>query len=259
MNNAVIIGMGMVGKATAHAFGIKKYIDIVDVEGYEKVGYKEAADNRYIFICLPTPVKNGAYYVDDILEVIEAIRQQGKQNVFIIRSTVYPGFANYAQEKLGINWIVSNPEFLTEKTWKKDSEHPDVVVIGCDHPVYLKDVEGIYRARYKGVDIMVTDNKTAELIKLAANGLYSTKVVYANQIFDYAKLIGANYEMIKDTLYKRQWIGKNHLDVFHQGGRGAGGKCLQKDLEALADYSNLPLLREVNKLNNSYISKTGKQ
>lgn len=260
MNNAVIIGMGMVGKATAHAFGIKKYYDHNEVEGeYKRItDYKEIADNRYIFICLPTPVKDGAYYTDDIIETIDIIRQQGKQNVFIIRSTVNPGFANAAQEKLGINWIVSNPEFLTEKTWKEDSEHPDVIVIGCDHPVYLKDVEGVYRSRFKGVDIFVTDNKTAELIKLSSNGLYSTKVVFANQIYDYAKLIGANYDMIKNVLYKRKWIGKNHLDIFHQGGRGAAGKCLKKDLEALAEATNSPLLRQVDKLNKMYISETGK-
>ncbi|HEC65895.1 MAG TPA: hypothetical protein ENI23_11425 [bacterium] len=260
MNNALIIGMGMVGKSTAHAFGIKKYYDHNAVEGFQKVtDFKEMADNRYIFICLPTPVKDGQYFVDDIIKIIDAIKQQGKQNVFIIRSTVYPGFANYAQEKLGIHSIVSNPEFLTEKTWKKDSEHPDRIVIGCDYPAYLKDVEGIYKARFKGVDIFTTDNKTAELSKLASNGFFSTKVIFANQIYDYAKLCGANYEMIKNIMYKSKFIGENHLEVFHQGGRGASGKCLKKDLEALADYTNSPLLRVVDKLNKKYISRTGKQ
>ncbi|KKL15020.1 hypothetical protein LCGC14_2509790, partial [marine sediment metagenome] len=203
--------------------------------------------------------KDGQYFVDDIIKIIDAIKQQGKQNVFIIRSTVYPGFANYAQEKLGIHSIVSNPEFLTEKTWKKDSEHPDRIVIGCDYPAYLKDVEGIYKARFKGVDIFTTDNKTAELSKLASNGFFSTKVIFANQIYDYAKLCGANYEMIKNIMYKSKFIGENHLEVFHQGGRGASGKCLKKDLEALADYTNSPLLRVVDKLNKKYISRTGKQ
>lgn len=258
MNNAVIVGLGMVGKATAHAFGIKKYIDRKDVDGFERVGPGEAAENRYIFICLPTPVKNGNYFVDDIVSTIDAIRQQGRQNVFIIRSTVYPGFANSVREKLGIHSIVSNPEFLTEKTWKKDSEHPDLVVVGCDYPAYLKDVEGVYKARFKGTDIFVTDNITAEFVKLAVNGFYSTKVVYANQVYDHAQKINANYDMIRNIMYKRAWIGKNHLGVFHNGGRGAGGKCLGKDLEALADYTNLPLLREVEKLNKRYISKTGK-
>ena len=66
MTNSVIIGMGVVGKATAKSFGIKKYIDIKEIEGdYEKIGYKDASNCRYIFICLPSFVGNeGRYQLD---------------------------------------------------------------------------------------------------------------------------------------------------------------------------------------------------
>lgn len=260
MNNAVIVGLGMVGNATAHAFNIKKYIDIRDIDGFKKVDYKEAADNRYIFICLPTPVDtSGEYFTDDIIKVVKAIAAFGKQNVFIIRSTVYPGFAKHLMSQINHHGVVSNPEFLTEKTWKKDSEHPDLVVIGAEQPNYINDVEGIYKSRYRGVDIIKTDSTTAEYIKLAINGFYSTKVVYANQVYDYAQECGANYSAIKEAMYKRKWIGKNHLSVFHQGGRGAGGGCLSKDLKALANYSGKPLVEEVEKLNDIYLKKSDKK
>lgn len=261
MNNAVIVGLGMVGNATAHALGIKKYIDIQekDAPEMELVDYKQAAECRYVFICLPTPTHNGRYKTDDILSVIDAIKQQGKQNVFIIRSTVYPGFARHAMRQLNTNSVVSNPEFLTEDTWKRDAEKPDVIVVGADQPNYLKDVVGIYQARHRGVDLIQTDTVTAEMAKLTVNGLYSTKVVFANQMYDYAKAAGANYETIKNLLYKRKWIGKNHLEVWHKDGRGAGGSCLPKDLEALSTYSGRPLFREVLRLNSKYLQETSKK
>ncbi len=250
--------MGVVGKATAQTLGITKYIDLKDIEGYEKVSYKQAADYRYIFICLPTPIKNGRYVTDDILEAIRTIKDYKKQNVFIIRSTVYPGFAKWLMKTLDISWVVSNPEFLSADTALKDTQNPDLVIVGAERPGYLKDVAGIYRARHKGVDIFTTDTITAEFAKLAVNGFYATKVVYANQIYDYAKNTRANYDTVRKIMYKRKWIGENHLDIFHKGGRGAGGKCLRKDLEALATYSGLPLVDKVASINQSYLIQTNK-
>jgi len=96
------------------------------------------------------------------------------------------------------------------------------------------------------------------MIKYAINTLYALKVVFANQIFDYCRNIGANYNVIKDAMYARKWIGKNHLEVWHQGNRGAGGKCLEKDLEALAGESDLPLLKVANMLNKEYLNGSTK-
>jgi len=259
MNNAVICGLGVVGKATADSLGIKKYHDLKRFKGYEYVDLKEVADHRYIFICLPTSVnQHGRYELDTMTEIIEAIKSHGKQNVFIIRSTVHPGYANALMEKLDISCVISNPEFLTEKTVEKDSMHPDIIVIGGARKNYIEDVEGLYKARFKGADIIKTDNTTAELIKLAINGFYTTKVVFANIIYEYAGLAGADYKKVKEAMYKRKWIGKNHLSINHQGGRGAGGSCLPKDTKALATSTGSKLLRQVVIDNNTLLSESKK-
>ncbi len=255
MNAVVLGGLGMVGNATRKAFGIDKYFDLKR----SNVTLKEAAECRYIFVCLPTDVKNDRYNTEAIHSLIGQIKSYNRQNVFIIRSTVHPGFANHLMSLLNINSIVSNPEFLTEKTWKDDTNNPDVVVIGAKQKSYREDVEGIYKSRYRGTEIVTTDNTTAELSKWAINAFYSTKVVYANQVFDFAKKVDANYETVKDIMYKRKWIGKNHLDVIHKGGRGAGGRCLKKDLEVFANMSNLPLLNQVAGINRSYLMDTDKE
>ena len=157
-------------------------------------------------------------------------------------------------EKLGTDAIIHNPEFLTEATWEQDALHPDLIVLGGERTDYLEEVEGIYKARFRGsVDIIKTDTITSEVIKYAVNTFYATKVIFANQLFDLCKKIEANYGTIKEALYKRKWIGRNHLEVWHKNKRGAGGSCLEKDLEAFAKTYDIELLQLVNKLNKIYL------
>ena len=250
MDDACIVGSGMVGKATAKALSIPFYFDILG----SNITLEQAAEKRYIFICLPTPTIKGRCDTHELYQIIKQIRDYGKQNIFVIRSTVNPGFCRSLDTSLGIRNVVHVPEFFTEATWEKDVENPDIIVIGAESKDYREAVEGIYKARYqRGVEIILTDSITSELIKWAINGFYATKVVYANEIYDFAQKVGANYETIKDTMYKRKWIGKNHLNIWRGDKRGAGGKCLPKDLEALAEMSQSSLLLKVLERNNHYI------
>lgn len=256
MTDSVVIGgLGIVGTATRNAFGIDKYFDTKE----SNITLKEAADCIYVFVCLPTPVKDGRYVTEDISSIVSQIASYGKQNIFIIRSTVFPGFANNLMKELGIRSVISNPEFLTMSTKEDDTKFPDIVVIGGYQDNYIDNVASVYQGRYKGATIFKTDNTTAELAKLAINGFYATKVVFANQVYDYAQVVGANYERVKEIMYGRKWIGKNHLDVWHKGGRGAGGRCLKKDLEAMAEYSQLPLFKQAVKINNILLMSNHKE
>jgi UDPglucose 6-dehydrogenase len=246
----------MVGKATAKAFSIPHFFSRHE----SNISLTDAAFKRYHFICLPTPTINGDCFRDDIIDLIRQLESiPHNQNVYIIRSTVIPGTSKYIQSTLSINSIVSNPEFLTEATAEEDAIHPDIVVIGGDHRQYVYDVRGIYEAHIKYTKIITTDSITAETIKYAINTFYATKVVFGNEIFDICQKIGANYETIKEAMYNRKWIGNNHLDIWHNGGRGAAGKCLLKDLEAFTNYSKSSLLEVVKKVNDKLLSKYPKK
>lgn len=251
MKNAVVIGgLGMVGNATRHVFGIDRFIDIKESTS----SYKEAGSMKYVFLCLPTPTVSGQCDTTLLEEAISAVlsHQEG-QPIFIIRSTVLPGTTRHLINKFGISSIVHNPEFLSEKTWKDDVEHPDIVIVGGEEPQYIEAVEALYKGRFKGVKVTKTDTVTSEMIKYSVNCFYATKVVFANQIYDHCQKIGANYETIKASMYSRKWIGKNHLRIWdEEEKRGAGGKCLQKDLEAFANYSQLPLFKTADTLNRIY-------
>jgi UDPglucose 6-dehydrogenase len=253
--NAVVYGYGIVGKATAHAFGIKKYFS----RSESNISLRDSSRLRYHFICLPTPFEGGRYNIDPIKKLIrQVLDYHGGQNIFIVRSTVLPGTIKQLCKTTGTEAIVHVPEFLSEVTAKKDAETPDLVVVGCDRPNYRRDVAGIFKARYRGVDILETDSITAELIKCSRNAFYSTKVLFASEIYEIAQRVGANYETVKNALYKSSWVGKNHLDVYYKRAdwerarRGLHGKCLPKDLRALAEFSQSKLLKTVVKLDDEY-------
>lgn len=223
-------------------FNIDKFIS----RSESNISYEEAAKMDFVFICLPTPVNEaGDYFTGDIETVIVTLMQcvKGKKPVIVLRSTVAPGFCNYMRQEYDVTNIVFNPEFLSEDTWKQDANRPMLVVVGAENPKLREKVAGLYRGRFKYNEPIVTDTITAEMIKLSLNAFFTTKVAFANIIYSYAQKKGANYETIKSVLENHPWGSKGHFKVFHKGGRGAGGKCLEKDIAALnREFSNEVLM-----------------
>lgn len=252
MDNAAVVGFGMVGNATATLFGIKKHFDIDSEKSNTTL--KEVAKCRFVFLCLPTPVKEqGDYDVLAITQMIKEIEGYGGGSIYIIRSTVFPGFAEGLQKELGINRIISNPEFLSENTWEKDVKYPPFVLLGGLQGVFLEEVKAIYQSRVKSAPIIVTNNTTAEMAKLVMNGYFAAKVIFANQMYDSCLDLGANYETVKQVLEKHPYGPKNHFAIWYKGKRGVNGKCLPKDSKALAYYTHSDLVKNIVSLNEKYI------
>jgi len=249
MNNACIIGYGVVGKATALAFGITKHFDI---NGDATITLNDAANCRYVFICLPTPTVNGDCDTRSIREIIRQVEGIRANPLYIIRSTVIPGTANAIMEELNMDRVISNPEFLTEATWESDAKRPDMVIIGGSNPNYIQEVRGIYESRFKYLEPKITDNVTAETLKYVFNNFFSLKVIFAEEMADVCKNNGANYSFIRDRLLTHPWGSGHHFFTDYSGYRGVGGKCLKKDLESFANYSKSSLLQKVKEINDSY-------
>lgn len=247
MENACIIGgLGIVGSNTAKLFGIEK---IFDLRG-STITLKEAAKCRFCFIALPTNVDaDGTYDTRDIEQIITQIEQYGGAGIYIIRSTVWPGFADHLMDILGIDRIISNPEFLTEATAWQDTKSPPFILLGGAQPNFTEQVKGIYETAVKGANVILTDNKTAELAKLAMNAYFSTKVVFANELYDAAQNIGANYERVKQVLEAHPFGPRNHFTVNFKGRRGVQGKCLPKDTKAFNHYVGARLTKKVMEIN----------
>lgn len=149
--------------------------------------------------------------------------------------------------------IVSNPEFLREAVAIDSFIHADRVVIGYEEHTPSR-VRRIMNAVYSGlhVPIIETNNRSAELIKYAANVYLAGQISFINSIARLCEEIGADVEEIATALKADRRIGPR---AFLQAGIGYGGLCFPKDIRALIKISKkmgyhfkyLDVVEEVNK------------
>lgn len=244
-----VIGVGMVGGAM-----LKYYQEAIPYSPHQYPENKEKINEAdIIFICVPTPfIKEGKGF--DLSALEDAFTLIKREKIVVIRSTVLPGTTDYFQRKYPEHQVLFNPEFLTEATADQDFSYPDRQIVGYTKKSYqvAKDViQVLPLAPFE----RIIPAKEAEMVKYFGNTWFSTKVVFANQMYDLCARLGVDYETIKECAAADKRIGRSHLEIFHKGYRGYGGKCLPKDIRALiqfADKNNidLKLLKIVEEINN---------
>lgn len=144
--------------------------------------------------------------------------------------------------------VVSNPEFLREGSAIHDFLKPDRIVVGVSN----KRAEKIMREIYQPIDapFIVTDVKSAELIKHASNSFLATKISFANALARICELSGANIDQVTRGMGLDARIGSHFL----KAGAGWGGSCFPKDVKAFISIAedlgyNFGLLKEVETIN----------
>jgi len=102
----------------------------------------------------------------------------------------------------------------------------------------------------------------AEMVKYFGNTWFSTKVIFANQMYDLCEKLKLDYYRIMEAASADKRIGPSHLDVFHAGYRGYGGKCLYKDMKSFIKFAekkgvDLKLHKIVDRINEQLLKKQG--
>ena len=244
-----VIGLGAVGEAIRLFYkGDVKIYDRYKPE-YSKIGVLDKC--KYIFVCVPTPYRNGfdKSEMDNVFEDLSNFTNK----IIIIKSTVLPGTTWGYQEKYPQHKILFNPEFLTEKWAMHDFANPDRQIVG--YTIVSECVaEEVLNLLPKAPYCKTMPSEEAELVKYMFNTYYATKVVFANQIYDLCDKLGFDYDTIREAFLTEKKNANNHFDIWHNGYRGFAGKCLPKDLNALIDFGvansvDLSLLKEVKKIN----------
>lgn len=237
--NLGIIGYGFVGQAVANGFNVAS-------NGKDKILYYDKfkdstpmeeviAKSEFIFICLPTPMKEDESGIDldiihDMMPEIAALTKN-TDKIIIIKSTVTPGTTVGFEKKFPKTHFCFNPEFLKESSFLEDFINADRTVIGANNNLVSRRIAVMYKQRFPKTTIFQTDPTTAETVKYFANAFLSTKVTFANLFYDYCQKMGIKYEEVKEMAAADPRIVDAHLDVTTQ--RGFGGKCFPKDLVAL--------------------------
>jgi len=202
----------------------------------------------------------------DLQYVTEAARNIGRfmtsEKVIVDNSTVPIGTgdkvkAAIAEElkkrNIDIHYsVVSNPEFLKEGAALEDFMRPDRIVIGTEDPKAIEVMKKVYAPFQRNHErLVVTNLRSAELIKYAANAMLATRISFMNELANLAEIVGADIEMVRQGIGSDPRIGYHFL----YPGCGYGGSCFPKDVKALIKTAKdvagfeLKLLKAVEEVN----------
>src|SRR5574341_1657328 len=269
MRNIAVIGVGYVGLVTGACFAdlgnrvvaldinterienLKKGILPIYEPGLSEVvqrnvdagrlsfttSIKEAIkDAQFVFICVGTPQGvDGEADLQYVRDAAEAIAQSMNHRLIIVnKSTVPVGTGDWvadiirSRQPRPIDFsVVSCPEFLREGSALQDVMNPDRTVLGSLDRDAADEVAQLHLPLR--APIIITDLRTAEMIKYASNAFLATKISFINEIATICEALGADVKEVAAGMGADRRIGKMFLDA----GVGYGGSCFPKDVSAL--------------------------
>ncbi len=269
MKQICVVGVGYVGLVTAACFadlgnrvialdvnekrieGLKKGVMPIYEPGLEELVQRSVKAGRlsfttsyaeglkgteYAFIAVATP--SGVKGEADLQYVASAARtiaETMKAPLIIInKSTVPVGTGDWVadivkqhQPKPVPFSVVSCPEFLREGSAIADFMQPHRTVLGSFDREAAEKVAQLHLPLR--APIVITDLRTAEMIKYASNAFLATKISFINEIADICEALGADVKEVAAGMGYDRRIGPAFLDA----GLGWGGSCFPKDVKAL--------------------------
>ena len=240
-----VIGTGFVGGS------VIKWFKGCDFYSLDKGDWDKVDRQKYIFMCLPTPYNK--YKGFELAALEENIARLSGHKIIIIKSTLLPGTTEKFAEKYPQHKFFFNPEFLTARIAWKDFIKPKRQIVGY---VNKKDK----RIATKILDMLplseaqfLCSASEAEMVKIVSNCYLATRVVLANQFYDYCENKGVDYEKtIKMVTSGDRRIEPSHWEIWHEGYRGYSGFCFPKDMGAMIYDSGSELLKKAHELNDKY-------
>jgi UDPglucose 6-dehydrogenase len=233
--------------------------------------FAEAAEFGDVhFICVGTPQMAGSHAADVSYvynATSELARHLHRRALIVGKSTVPVGTAADladlitatapAGSEIELAW---NPEFLREGFAVDDTMNPDRLVFGVASAWAEEQLRASFAPMIaQGSPVVVTDRKTAELVKVAANSFLATKISYINAMAEVCEATGADVHDLATALAFDSRIGGKFL----KPGLGFGGGCLPKDIRAFAHRAGelgvgqaVAFLREVDAINQRRRART---
>ena len=189
------------------------------------------------FIAVGTPLApDGTADTRAVFAAGDRIAVVGKRPALVaVKSTVPVGTCDALQERLSRAKVryeaVSSPEFLKEGAAVADFLRPDRIILGVRSQAAQDALRALYAPlQLSGERVVVTDPRSSELIKYAANTMLAMRVSFMNELSRLCHATGANIHSVRLGMGADSRIGKKFL----YAGPGYGGSCFPKDVVALA-------------------------
>jgi UDPglucose 6-dehydrogenase len=270
MKQICVVGVGYVGLVTAACFadlgnrvialdineerikGLKKGIMPIYEPGLKEIvdrnvrahrlsfttSYTEGLEGtEFVFIAVGTPSgvdgEADLRYVES--SAISIAKAMTDPMIIVNKSTVPVGTGDWVadiirhhQEQPMSFSVVSCPEFLREGSAISDFMQPHRTILGSLDREAAEKVAQLHLPLR--APIMITDLRTAEMIKYASNAFLATKISFINEIANICEALGADVKEVAAGMGYDSRIGRQMLDA----GLGYGGSCFPKDVKALA-------------------------
>jgi len=198
------------------------------------------SSSEVIFIAVGTPaLENGEADLTGIENVARSIAQNMDGYRLIVEKSTVPvetcawikkTISTYIKKGHKFD-VVSNPEFLREGSAINDFTHPDRIILGVESARARQIMVSLYQPLNR--PILITNIKSAELIKHASNAFLATKISFINAISRICDKVGADVKEVAQGMGLDNRIGRHFL----HSGIGYGGSCFPKDLEAFINIA----------------------
>jgi GDP-mannose 6-dehydrogenase len=271
--NAVKVDFLRQGRSPIVEPGLEELIATAVAAGRLTAGGDPAAavaQCEVLMVCVGTPGQaNGSLDLSFVRRVVQQIGEQlagaAQYKVVVIRSTLLPGsmqsvvipmLEESSRRSSGRDFgVCINPEFLREGSAIFDYDHPPKTVVGASD----ERAAGIVRELYAALSapLILTDLRTAEMVKYIDNSWHALKVTFANEVGRLCKAMG-----IDARLAMRLFCMDTKLNIssaYLRPGFAFGGSCLPKDVRALTYQGRLldvdtPVLSSVLASNQLHIA-----
>ena len=167
-----------------------------------------------IIIAVGTPsMPNGQANLSYIEMAAQEIGQaMNSYKIIVTKSTVPVGTNEKIREIIAqhtdeIFDIASVPEFLREGTAVQDTMNPDRIIIGTDSKRAEEQLIELHKPLTE--NMIITDVRSAEMIKYASNAFLATKISFINEIANICERVGADVTKVAHGMGYDKRIGSS--------------------------------------------------